>query len=59
LAARIREAFPGATTELVPGGRGDFVVTVDGERVWDKRAMEDEFPDEERLVARLRARTPG
>lgn len=59
MAARIREAFPGAEVELVPGGRGDFIVTVDGERVWDKRAMGDEFPDEERLVAQLRARTPG
>jgi selT/selW/selH-like putative selenoprotein len=40
---------------LKPGGRGDFVVTVDGQRVWDKRKQGDEFPDEAALVASLKS----
>jgi predicted Rdx family selenoprotein len=38
----------------VPGGRGDFVVTVDGRRIWDKRSMGDRFPDAAEIVAMLR-----
>jgi hypothetical protein len=41
----------------VRGGRGDFIVTLaDGAQktvLWDKRAMGDEFPDEQEIVDEL------
>ncbi len=39
---------------LVEGGRGDFIVTVDGAVVWNKREMGGEFPDPDALVEDLR-----
>lgn len=54
MAAAIRERHTGAQVELKPGGRGDFIVTVDGRKVWDKRAQGDEFPDDEALLDELR-----
>jgi predicted Rdx family selenoprotein len=51
LAAKIRAAKPEAEITLIPGGRGDFIVRVDGGKpIWDKRRMGDEFPDEAELV---------
>ena len=47
--------MPKAEVELVPGGRGDFIVTADGERVWDKRAMGDRFPEDEEILQALGA----
>lgn len=41
--------------ELKPGGRGDFIVTVDGRKLWDKRAQGNEFPEEDALLEELRA----
>jgi predicted Rdx family selenoprotein len=40
--------------ELKPGGRGDFVVTVDGRRIFDKRRQGDRFPDESEILSALR-----
>jgi predicted Rdx family selenoprotein len=54
LGARIEQAFPEARVELEGGGRGDFIVTRDGEQLWNKRQMGDEFPDEDAIVEALR-----
>jgi len=53
------------TARIVPGGKGDFIVAAHDApgaapgaapwRLWDKRKMRDEFPDEDELVAALRA----
>lgn len=40
--------------ELIEGGRGDFIVTVDGKQLWHKREMDDEFPEESAILAKLR-----
>lgn len=53
MGARIEQAFPGAKVELRGGGRGDFIVTRDGEQLWNKRQMGDEFPDEDAIVEAL------
>jgi len=36
-----------------PGGRGDFVVTVDGRLLWDKRGREGRFPEPDEILAKL------
>lgn len=41
--------------ELKPGGRGDFVVTADGNKVFDKRQQGDRFPEESEILAALRS----
>ena len=41
--------------ELVRGGRGDFIVSADGDVVWNKRVT-GRFPDEQALVDLLSAR---
>ena len=51
--AAIKAEHPKAAVELVEGSGGDFIVDVDGERLWHKREMGDEFPNEGQLVARL------
>jgi len=55
LAAAIRKQSPDAEVEIKPGGRGDFIVVADGQKLWDKRRNGDEFPDEEALLEELRA----
>jgi predicted Rdx family selenoprotein len=42
--------------EVMPGGRGDFRVSVDGALLWDKKNREHDFPDDTAFVADL-ART--
>lgn len=49
--------MPTADIELIKGGRGDFIVTVDGDELWNKRQMGDQFPDEPALVEKIRSRT--
>ena len=39
----------------VPGGRGDFIVTADGRRLWDKRGDGSGFPAPEEILRRLEA----
>lgn len=39
--------------ETIPGGKGDFIVKVDGREVWNKRRMNDEFPDESDILPKL------
>ncbi|MBK6684467.1 MAG: Rdx family protein [Deltaproteobacteria bacterium] len=57
MAAELKRAFDPVDIELVPGGRGDFIVTVDGRERWNKRQMDDEFPDPQALIAELGKRT--
>lgn len=52
MAAAITAARPGVEIELRRGGRGDFIVTVDGDVVWDKH-KDGGFPDDAELVAEL------
>jgi predicted Rdx family selenoprotein len=54
LAAKIKRAFPEAEVDLVKGGKGTFIVTADGKELWNKHEMDDEFPDEDKLVSRMR-----
>jgi predicted Rdx family selenoprotein len=54
LGAKIEKEFPGASVKLEGGGRGDFIVTVDGRELWNKRQMDDEFPEEDAILAALR-----
>lgn len=54
MGAAIQKAHPQAEIQLQPGGRGDFIVTVDGKQLWDKRRMDDEFPEDEQILAQLR-----
>jgi len=45
---------PRAVVDKKPGGRGDFVVTVDGKLLWDKRHRDgDRFPDAEQILSQL------
>ena len=53
MAAKIITRFPDAEVELVKGGRGDFIVTVDGQQRWHKNQMGGEYPDEAKLIASL------
>lgn len=55
MAAALRSSVPSSpTVELLPGGRGDFIVVADGNKIWDKRRMGDDFPEESFVVERVR-----
>lgn len=54
MAAALKKTFPDAETELVRGGRGDFIVTVDGRELWNKNASGRGFPEPEQIVEQLR-----
>ena len=41
--------------ELIEGGKGDFIVQVDGKEVWNKREMNDEFPEHSVILEKLPA----
>jgi predicted Rdx family selenoprotein len=42
--------------DKVPGGRGDFIVKLDGKLLWDKRGRDgDRFPDAKEILAQLPA----
>lgn len=56
MAAEIERAFPGTNVELVPGGRGDFIVSAGEQRLWDKRKMGDEFPESAVILEALAKR---
>lgn len=40
--------------ELVRGGGGDFIVTVDGRELWNKRASGRGFPEPEVILEQMR-----
>jgi len=48
----VQKAHPDAKVEIKPGGRGDFVVTIDDERVWDKKGRDGRFPEPKEILAR-------
>jgi len=54
LAADIRKEFPDAEIELIRGGSGNFIVIADGEQLWHKLQMGDEFPEPEAILAKIR-----
>ncbi|MBL8750065.1 MAG: hypothetical protein JNK78_12950 [Planctomycetes bacterium] len=54
MAAAIRHALPDVHVDKLPGGRGDFLVKVDGRVVWDKRGREQRFPEHDEILAALR-----
>jgi predicted Rdx family selenoprotein len=40
--------------DIVPGGKGDFIVKADGKLLWDKRGRDgDQFPAPEKIVAQI------
>lgn len=45
----------GATATIVPGGRGEFSIWLDGRKVYAKGG-DDDFPDEAEVLAAARAR---
>lgn len=57
MAAKIEQAFPEVQVELIRGGKGNFIVKVDGKELWNKRQMEDRFPEEAAIVRQLGAVT--
>ena len=46
--------MPGATVELIKGGRGVFTVLADGVQVWNKHET-GSFPKQAEIVKRLTA----
>ena len=54
MAAKLEKAIPDVKVELIKGKRGVFTVTVDGREVWNKHEMDDQFPDEGKLVATIK-----
>ncbi|MBT8496455.1 MAG: Rdx family protein [Deltaproteobacteria bacterium] len=55
MAAAIREAHPDLEVELIGGGRGDFIVTLGQQRVWDKKGADGGFPGHDQVLERLAA----
>lgn len=46
-----------AVVEKKPGGRGDFLVTVDGNLLWDKKRRNgDRFPEPAEILSQLTAK---
>lgn len=45
--------MPAASVDTVPGGKGDFIVKVDGRKIWDKRGKDGDFPREQQILAVL------
>ncbi|MCA8948596.1 MAG: hypothetical protein KDE27_03795 [Planctomycetes bacterium] len=57
MAAAIRDGVPGANVDILPGGRGDFLVKADGVVLWDKNGKDGDFPPHERILEQLEQRT--
>ena len=55
LGAAIQAEFPNAEVDLFPGGKGDFIVKANGNSIWDKRNMDDGFPEHEVILDKLRS----
>ena len=56
LAAAIHDNVPGATVDIIPGGKGDFIVIADGNKLWDKNGGDRDFPPHERILEMLEQR---
>ena len=39
--------------ETRPGGRGDFIVKLDGKVIWDKKQRDDQFPEDQQILTQL------
>lgn len=48
----IQKTFPEAKLTLIPGGRGDFLVKVDGAEIWNKRES-GRFPEHDEILGKL------
>ena len=55
MAAAIEQDFPDSALNLIPGDSGDFIVQFDGETIWDKRSMNDQFPADDQILEKLRS----
>lgn len=56
MATVIEAAHPGAKVANVRGGKGDFIVTVDGKEIWNKLSHpEHRFPEHDEILAKLAA----
>ncbi|MCK5943724.1 MAG: Rdx family protein [Planctomycetes bacterium] len=56
LAAAIEAARPDADVEKIAGGKGDFIVKVDGRELWNKRSHpEGRFPEHDEILSQLGA----
>ncbi|MFK7739804.1 MAG: Rdx family protein [Planctomycetota bacterium] len=54
LAAAIEEAHPGTEVESIPGKTGQFLVTADGNPLWDKQSHpERRFPKHDEVLSQL------
>ncbi len=54
MGADITKSFPKAKVDIKPGGKGDFIVTVDGKQIWNKRQMNDEFPEPAQILGKMK-----
>ena len=41
---------------MIPGGGGEFIVTVDGDRIFSKKDV-GRFPEDDEIVEKMKART--
>ena len=55
MAAVLKDEF-GVDAELIKGGGGDFIVTVDGDRVFSKKEV-GRFPEHDEIVEKMKAKT--
>jgi predicted Rdx family selenoprotein len=53
LVAAIKGQHPDAKVALIKGGSGDFIVIADGQELWHKRQMGDEFPENQVILDKL------
>ncbi len=57
MAAKLKKAFPEVKVDLIKGRGGVYNITVDGREVWNKREMNDEYPDDDALIRALGAQS--
>jgi selT/selW/selH-like putative selenoprotein len=50
--AAVLKSRAGVDVELQPGGRGDFEVTIDGRKIFSKKAL-DRFPTEDEILTQV------
>ena len=56
MAASIQQQHPTANVVTRPGPRGQFLVTVDGRVIWDKKGQHnDRFPEPDEILRQLSA----
>ncbi len=54
MAATLKDEF-GLETELIKGGGGEFIVTVDGDRIFSKKEV-GRFPEHDEIVEKMKAK---